>query len=175
MLSVTDHIKEGISSHVFECFNIIIEDIVVAKKYKREYCFARYFFNELQWISLFTHPTIITYKGYSKQDECNILFMERCDHDFFDEVQIKETLAIEEVRSRFKIIFDGIALIHSKDVVHRDIELENISIMKNCDLKLLDFESCCSLHSNTFNHLETLFYLSLEAKLPENDLKKCDV
>jgi hypothetical protein len=48
MLSVTDYIKEGISSHVFECFNTITKEVVVAKRYKRENYFAKYFFNELQ-------------------------------------------------------------------------------------------------------------------------------
>jgi serine/threonine protein kinase len=124
---------------------------------------------------LFNHPAIIAYKGYSRQDGYNILFMEKCNYDLFDEVQIKETLTIEEVRSRFKLIFDAIALIHSKDVVYRDVKLENIGVMKNGDLKLLDFGSCCSIHSNTFNHSRTLFYLSPEAKSPEKDLKKCDI
>jgi serine/threonine protein kinase len=47
--------------------------------------------------------------------------------------------------------------------------------MRNGDLKLLDFGSCCSTHSNIINHSGTFFYLSPEAKLSERDLKKCDI
>jgi serine/threonine-protein kinase Chk2 len=175
MLNITEYIKEGVSSHVFECFNSITNEVIIAKVYKRKDCFMNCFFNELKWISSFNHPAIIAYKGCSKQDGYGILFMEKCDHDLFDEVQIRGALTIEEVRSRFKLIFDAVSFIHSNDAAHGDIKLENIGVMKDGDLKLLDFGSCCSIHSSTIQNSGTLFYLSPEAESKERDLKKCDI
>lgn len=46
---------------------------------------------------------------------------------------------MNNVRTIFKQIIEGINYMHSKNVCHRDIKLENILIDKSLNLKIIDF------------------------------------
>lgn len=48
-------------------------------------------------------------------------------------------MKLSEVRRLFKMIMEAVEFVHSSNVVHRDIKLENILIDKKGKIKLIDF------------------------------------
>ncbi len=61
--------------------------------------------------------------------------------------KLDETMA----RYFFKKLITGIAYLHSRDIVHRDIKLENILISNTGEVKICDFGVSCFLGKSDKN------------------------
>lgn len=175
MFHIAESINQGISSRVFKCINTDTNEVLAAKVYRKGEEYFSCFKNELQWLSSFDHPAIIQCKGNSTENGYNVLYMEKCKHDLFDEIQVNGALSIDDVRSRLKPLFEAISLIHSNDAAHCDIKLENIGVMDNGYLKLIDFGSCSSISQRSITNAGTLYYFSPESYSYRKDQQKGDI
>jgi len=95
--------------------------------------------NEFNILNLLSHSNIIKTYGYNYKDNGILL-------DFINGADMYEYLQTDPLLTEYKIykIFKQIVLAthycHEKNIVHRDIKLENIMIDKNSKIILLDFE-----------------------------------
>ena len=59
--------------------------------------------------------------------------------DLFDFIQSAGKLSIKIVRHLFSQILAGVEYLHKRNIVHRDLKLDNILIDSKIQLKLCDF------------------------------------
>ena len=67
-------------------------------------------------------------------------------------VKKRRKLSEKTAKILFKQIMDGIKYIHSQNIVHRDIKLENILIDLNNNIKICDFGVGKMIKSNILLH-----------------------
>ena len=115
---------------------------------------------EKQLLKEMNHPNIIKYYNEleGEDDKYYYLFMEYCNGgnlkealDKYKSKYKKENFSLETVQYLMRKIIQGVKYIHSKNVVHRDIKLENILLsfnteddiknlnIKNAEVKIIDF------------------------------------
>ena len=76
-----------------------------------------------------------------------IQVMEYVPYDFFD-VVMESQMTENEAACYMKQLVNGMAYLHSKNIAHRDIKLDNCVVSQNGILKLIDFGSAVT----TFDH-----------------------
>eukprot|EP01099_Mayorella_cantabrigiensis_P008348 TRINITY_DN7851_c0_g1_i1.p1 TRINITY_DN7851_c0_g1~~TRINITY_DN7851_c0_g1_i1.p1 ORF type:complete len:312 (-),score=43.85 TRINITY_DN7851_c0_g1_i1:64-999(-) len=118
--------------------------------------------NEIRFLSQLKHKSIIRYRGYEKQHRSQdtgvcedkvILFLEKAQGgDLYDQLCKYGKFSEDVARSLFLQMLDAVRFIHSQNIAHRDLKLENFLIMEKshevdqllkCHLKLADFEFAC--------------------------------
>ena len=117
--------------------------------------------NEIRFLSQLKSQSIIRYRGYEKQhktqdgaEEKVFLFLERAQGgDLYDQLCLAGKFSEEAARSLFTQMVDAVRFIHSQNIAHRDLKLENFLLMEKlngeidqlfkCHLKLADFEFAC--------------------------------
>jgi serine/threonine protein kinase len=120
---------------------------VKAHKYSDNYQ-SSFFLNESRFsflrhrnvISLYSHiDKVEVAKSDGKPASVSLIFMElaRCDlRDLISSIKMDDKLA----RSLFRQIVEGVSYLHSKQVSHMDLKLENILLGSDYQLKLADFD-----------------------------------
>ncbi|CAH7684630.1 kinase-like domain-containing protein [Phakopsora pachyrhizi] len=90
------------------------------------------------------HPNICGILDYFEDPDYYYLVMPRFGggKDLFDHVEKSpEGLKIEEVRRIFAQLVDGLAFLHERNVVHRDLKDENVILDEEGNIQLIDFGS----------------------------------
>ena len=107
--------------------------------------------NEAHYLQLLNHKHIIGFVGVKKTGWLNLenksLFVSYIatelagNRDLFDIIQCREGrgLPVKIVRYYAKQIISAIQYIHSKEIAHRDLKLENLLLDDNYDIKIADF------------------------------------
>ncbi|CAH0549642.1 unnamed protein product [Brassicogethes aeneus] len=86
------------------------------------------------------HPYIIELEDVFESSTFIFLVFELCKNgELFDYLTSVVTLSEKKTRYIMKQIFEGVAHIHSQDVVHRDLKPENILLDDNLNVKITDF------------------------------------
>lgn len=86
------------------------------------------------------HPNIVQLFEYLQTKTHHLFFMELCPGgDMLHYVRKRRRLDEDTARHFFKQIMKGIAYLHTRRIVHRDIKLENILISNTGAVKLADF------------------------------------
>lgn len=77
----------------------------------------------------------------SFEDDLNIFIVMEIvqSGSLFDEINFRGRLSEERARKYFIQILSGLSYLHKKNIVHRDIKLENILIDVNGNIRLTDF------------------------------------
>lgn len=97
-------------------------------------------FMEIQVLRDLNHPNIIRIIDVHDHPENVCFFMEYASGGQLREyVEAKVRLTEEQARLFFSQIVKGIHYSHSKNVVHRDLKLENILLDEKENLKIVDF------------------------------------
>lgn len=98
--------------------------------------------NEIQVMQAISHPNIIKYyQTVYTADSINII-MELVENNSLIEylrAQPTKRATEQNVKIIMKDVLKAIAYLHSKNIVHRDIKLQNILISKDMKIKLIDF------------------------------------
>ena len=104
---------------------------------------------ELEIISSINHPNIIkVYKTFETEEAFFIIMDYIKTGDLYEYISKKEKLSNEESSLIFYQIFSTIEFLHKKKICHRDIKPENILILKNLEIKLIDFGLCNYIKNN---------------------------
>ncbi|ETV74873.1 CAMK protein kinase, variant 1 [Aphanomyces astaci] len=91
------------------------------------------------------HPGILRCQGFYKEDDMYIMVMEELrGGDVFDKLQeIKGDIHERDVCRLVKMFLEALAYIHARNIVHRDLKLENLMLDSTSPttstLKIVDF------------------------------------
>jgi len=129
----------------------------------------------------FNHPNVIRSYGYFideyKGKLCIISVLEYIEGTDLYDISIT---AHRNVRNKLSHIIlqlvYGLNYIHSFNVVHRDIKLENIMLTKNDNIKIIDFDFIIKEKDNTgVNICGTPYYIAPEILKNNMGGKPCDI
>ncbi|KAI6182877.1 Mitogen-activated protein kinase kinase kinase 3 [Aphelenchoides bicaudatus] len=144
----------GMFGHVYLCLNVDTNEQLVVKKIymnnqvrRRNRVFSC-LENEISVLSALSHAHIVRYHGCAKTSECICIFMEYMTGGTLKE-QINDMGAISEgfVVDFTSQILSGLAYLHSKEIIHRDIKSANILRHANAHVKIGDFGSASYLQA----------------------------
>jgi thousand and one amino acid protein kinase len=97
---------------------------------------------ELRFIKDLTHKHCVSYKGCYLKDQYAWLVMEYCLGSASDLLEVnKKSLCEPEIATIMRDSLDGLAYLHSKNFIHRDIKAGNILLNDEGIVKLADFGS----------------------------------
>jgi protein kinase-like protein len=98
------------------------------------------FFREAQACAKLSHPNIVTIHDLGEADGNLYIVMELLEGDELRQLIAKKTLASIEDKFPLMIqICDGLEFAHEKGIVHRDVKPANIFVLRNGQVKILDF------------------------------------
>ena len=159
------------------------EKTVVLKKLiinsDSEFGFSIPNFRELLCFKRLEHPNVIKYydifttkKSDSKKSGSFYIMMESWRHSLIRYVDSKFRFTLSQIRYLAKGILSGINYLHSENICHRDIKLENILINENREIKITDFGLAKNIREDTLNMSQkvgTLCYKSPELMFDSSD------
>ena len=134
---------------------------------------------QVQMFKGLNHPALLKIHDFFEDEEDYYIVMDYINAgDLFERVQTRQKFCETCAARVIKQVFSGIAYLHSKGIVHRDIKLENLLIEENQDellIKIIDFETCTNTNENTFcDRLGSLPYMAPEV-IQGRYNEKCDV
>jgi hypothetical protein len=98
------------------------------------------FFREAQACAKLSHPNIVTIHDLGEADGNLFIVMELLEGDELRQLIAKKSLAsIEDKFPLMVQICDGLEFAHEKGIVHRDVKPANIFVLRNGQVKILDF------------------------------------
>ena len=98
------------------------------------------FFREAQACARLSHPNIVTIYDMGEQDGRLFIVMELLDGEELRRlIAQSKPLALEDKLSVIAQICDGLHYAHQKGIVHRDVKPGNIFLLRNGQVKILDF------------------------------------
>jgi len=130
------------------------------------------FLNEIRFTPL-QHPNVISIVDYQAQKaitlgesekDISFILMELAPYgDFFDMVMTHQIPFNDKLaRTYFHQLIEGLEYLHSQNVAHLDIKLENLLVGENFNLKIADFDNAC-IHGQSYTSARgTAFYRAPE-------------
>ena len=98
-------------------------------------------FNELNILSNFEHPSIVSFLGSTHDDKYLYLFLEFVPGgDMFTLLKAENKFSLDKAQFYAGQIVFVLDYLHSKNIVYRNLKPENILINKNGYIKITDFE-----------------------------------
>ena len=147
---IISNIGQGSYGNVFLATNIYTKEKVAIKKiYKSNDVISESeIINEIEILKKLNHPDIVKVLEFYKTDQAYYIVSEYCSGgELFEkaETYLSET----QIAVIFKQILSGLSYLHSNNIVHRDLKLENILISDTeyvaltgeeyLDIKIIDF------------------------------------
>jgi serine/threonine protein kinase len=133
---------------------------------KKEYCLKKVIcdnlkiLREIENLASFEHKNILRYysswiqRDFESDELCLYILTELCEYDL-EEYLTKRKLSDEEKIKIINQIIDGVKYIHNKNIIHRDIKLQNIFIKENEDetiVKIGDFGLSKMIYSHSLEN-----------------------
>ena len=98
------------------------------------------FFREGQACAKLSHPNVVTIHDLGEADGNLFIVMELLEGDELRQLIARRTIAtLEDKLSLMIQICEGLEYAHEKGVVHRDVKPGNIFVLRNGQVKILDF------------------------------------
>jgi hypothetical protein len=110
----------------FSALKVMLAQIAVSENARKQ--FAR----EIQTCRELKHNHVVNFLGYGSHGGVFYFFMEYCDAGSIESFRKQRggRLLIEEAIPFMLQVLDGLAYLHSKDLVHRDLKPQNILLKK---------------------------------------------
>jgi len=155
---------------LFDGKNKILEVVNTSKKGQKvdesmvvkQMPFCNSSMNEIRFLSQLKHKSIIRYRGYERQnkshdgqasqDQVNLFLEKAHGGDLYEQLCTLGTFTEEAARNCFVQMVEAVRFLHSQNIAHRDLKLENFLVMEKShdlehlsksQLKLSDFEFAC--------------------------------
>lgn len=116
------------------------------------------------------HPNIVELLNSTENHEFSFIVLEYLAGKKLSAfIHEREELASEsEVRGIFKDIVKGVSHMHTKNLVHRDLKLENIKFRKNGSVKISDLSFALKTDDDdNVNEMRELSHMSVDYVAPE--------
>lgn len=95
--------------------------------------------HEMQMVSRFNHPNIITYHHHFSENGLLFLVMEYCAGGSVRDVISRRKVSATEALNWIQTLAETLDFVHKKLIVHHDIKPDNILFTDNGAIKLSDF------------------------------------
>ncbi|CDW90598.1 serine threonine protein kinase [Stylonychia lemnae] len=137
-------------------------------------------FDEIKILKQLDHPNIVQVYEYF-QDELNVyIIMEYLKGgSLFDRLKAINRFGEREAAYVMKQVLQALNYCFQKNIVHRDMKLENILFVQEdtLQIKIIDFGSAVYVDNQTknLNRIVTAYYVAPEIINKEEQIMKCDV
>lgn len=95
--------------------------------------------HEMQMVSRFNHPNIVTYHHHFSENGLLFLVMEYCSGGSLRDAHRRQKLSPHTALTLIQTVAETLAFIHAKQIVHHDIKPDNLLITDAGTVKLSDF------------------------------------
>lgn len=95
--------------------------------------------HEIETISKFDNPNIVTYYHHFWEDEILYLVMEYCSGGTLREKLTSNSITTSETIEWIQTLASCLRIIHKKGIIHHDIKPDNIVFSQNGTIKIADF------------------------------------
>ncbi len=95
--------------------------------------------HEMQMVSRFNHPNIVTYHHHFSENGLLFLVMEYCSGGSVREAIHSKKVRTTDALSWIQSLAEALDFVHSKKIIHHDIKPDNILFAENGTVKLSDF------------------------------------
>lgn len=165
-----DRLGEGPQSEVFRATDTQLGRVVALKVLRPNVEIdpesSRRFEREAKHTSLLQHPNIATIYEYGQDHGTSYIAMEFLDGRTLDKVLKQRALSTDECVRIGLQVAAGLALVHSKGLIHRDLKPGNVMLLENGQVKLLDFGIARSMREQNITQsgmlVGTVLYMSPE-------------
>eukprot|EP00270_Netrium_digitus_P017359 TRINITY_DN6353_c0_g1_i1.p1 TRINITY_DN6353_c0_g1~~TRINITY_DN6353_c0_g1_i1.p1 ORF type:complete len:336 (+),score=29.37 TRINITY_DN6353_c0_g1_i1:23-1009(+) len=77
------------------------------------------------------HPNVVGLREFQEEEDTVYIVMDLCDGgDLLDEIELSGSISEDSAREIVKQALEGIIFFHSQGIIHRDLKLENILLLK---------------------------------------------
>ena len=125
----------------------------IDSKYLKNPFTKKYLINEISILKELNHPNIIRLIDFIQSSNHSNVIMEYCNGGSLSQIleQYGKPFPIEIIQYFMRQIVDGLKYIHSKNIIHRDIKLDNILVnfktiedknnlnLLSSEIKIIDF------------------------------------
>jgi len=96
--------------------------------------------NEVRIHQLMSHPNIVRFEEYFEDSSKAYLLIELCSNNSL-KAMIKQRHKLKEIEAQYFLVqlVYAVKYIHSQNVIHRDLKLENLFLSNDMQLKVGDF------------------------------------
>jgi serine/threonine protein kinase len=135
---------------------------------------------EVSILRMLNHPNIVKCYDFFEEEKYMYMIEEFVKGgDVYDRISKKNHYSEKEARDCALVLLNAIKHCHDKDVVHRDLKLDNLLLAHEGDdaeIKVADFGFSTIAHENTlFEECGTLDYIAPEVLSRKHYGKPCDV
>ncbi|XP_057355308.1 serine/threonine-protein kinase TAO1-like [Manis pentadactyla] len=124
---------------------------------------------EVRCLRTLKHPNIVEYKGCYLREHRAWLVMEYCSGSVVDLLKVhKKPLQEMEIAAIIHGALQGLAYLHSRGMIHRDIKAGNILLTTRGQVKLADF-GFASMASSAKSFVGTPYWIAPEIILGRNE------
>ena len=173
---------------VFLAYNIYTKEKVAIKKINKsneELLSPEIILDEIEILKSLSHPDIVKIIEFYETKEAYYIVNEFCSGGELFEKALGN-LSETQISVIFKQILSGLSYLHSKNIMHRDLKLENILISDReyltitgeeyLDIKIIDFGNAIIFDKTLSNNsiVGSIYYIAPEVFLKKYS-KECDL
>lgn len=143
------------------CFLVYIANEVFACKIQRKSCQTN---TEVRVHSSLSHKNIVQFiDTFTKHDKVFIV-LEYCEHTMERLFECRQTMSLFETRYFLKHIAEGVAYLHDKQIIHRDMKLDNVLLDDRIRVKIADLGNATHIRAQKYKQKKFNVYAAPELR-----------